>query len=89
MLLNNEHVPTTLKGENSFFRFPIPHFGKLVGFMYLIASIVQFLQIPLLMWAENGNFTQVSFFLSGHAHPRIALTICKRNPLFSSDKLIV
>ncbi len=45
--------------RNLIFRFPIEHFGKLMGLMNLIAAGVQFMQFPLLMWAEDDSFSKV------------------------------
>ena len=41
-------------------RFPIPHFGKLFGLMMFFGCLVQFVQVPLLQWAERSSFQSVS-----------------------------
>ena len=41
-------------------RFPMEHFGKLMGLMNFAAGVFQLLQFPLLIWAENQTFTQVN-----------------------------
>ena len=44
-------------------RFPVAHFGRLLGIMIVAGSIVQFTQVPLLRWAEKDSFTTVNNFI--------------------------
>ena len=45
------------------FRFPIQHYGKLFGLMIFLGSTAQFVQVPLLRWAEHSSFQNVSDML--------------------------
>ena len=37
------------------------YFGKLLGLMQITGATVQFLQFPLLIWAEDDSFVKVSY----------------------------
>ncbi len=37
----------------------MPHYGKLFGLMIFMGSVAQFVQIPLLRWAEHSCFRDV------------------------------
>ncbi len=48
--------------------YPIEHHGKLMLLLETVAAIVQFIQIPLLHWAENSSFFNMNLvvlFITG------------------------